>query len=372
MEVILKRLNKRNISKENKQIIKEFLEFKKASGMSIRRLERYEQVLSYLAKVVNKKLTNVKDEDLMKFNKWLEKQNLSFNTEITFKKILKAYFRYLYKGDLPNKFSEVLKTKNWEITLTPDSIFSKEEIEKIISQTQSIRRKAMIMSCYEGALRVGELFSLKVKDIEFTSWGCRLFVRKSKTKKRVVPLFFSAPLLAQYLKIHQKREDKNSPLWINDKGVEMKPQAFRKMLKKLCEKAKINKRIYPHLLRHSRLTFLSKILKPAELKKFAGWSKIKMIDTYEHLNSTDVEEKLLETYGIKEDIKEKVKPHIACFRCGQLNEVNAKYCYACGLYLSEEVIKDLEKEEKYLNILIKLLQRKEVREIVKEELRKLT
>ena len=361
-------LRKRDISEDNKRIIEDFLKYKKASGLSVRRLTRIEYVLSTFAKVIEKKITEINQEDLIKFNEWLENQDYSENTLITFRVILKNFFRsYVFDGNLPKWITELLKTKSWVNNLTPQDILKPEEIEKMLNATQSIRRKCILAVGYEGALRPMELLSLKVGDVEFTEWGVRLFVRKSKTKQRTIPLLMSAPLLAQYLRTHPKREDPQAPLWLNDKGKAITKHGLVKLLKDLSKKAGIKKRIYPYILRHSRLTYLTTILKPSEIKRIAGWSNIRRLDTYEHLSSTDIEDALLKKYGIKKQ-EEPEKPYVVCPRCNCKNEPSAKYCYSCGLCLSDE---EIFESEKYLEIGKKVLLKEHIRQIIKEELKKM-
>jgi len=377
---IYERLRKRKISESNKKIIEQFIKNRKSEGIRERRLSKYEYILSVFAGVVKKDISKVGEEDLRKFSIWLLEQKLSENTKITFKIVLKTFFRnFVFNGELPKKFKEILKAKRITNNLTPQDLWSMEDIQKLLDQTQNIRRKAMIMVLFEGGLRAGELLSLRVGDIEFTDWGCRIFIPKSKTKTRSLPLFNAAPLLSLYLKTHPKREDKGSPLWLNDKGEPMKYPALRKMLNELKKKAGFqNRRIYPHLIRHSRLTILSQQLKSAELKEFAGWSSIKMVDTYSHLNCENVEEKLLEQQGIKVESRKKIYNLVKCQRCGQLNEYGAKYCSFCGLALSSEVIKDLELIKEGDNLLATILKKlveneatkKAIFNILIEELRK--
>jgi len=370
---IYERLRKRKISESNKRVIKQFIKNRESEGIQERRLSKYEYMLSVFAGVVKKDISKVGEKDLRKFTTWLLEQKLSENTKITFKIVIKTFFRnFVFGGELPKKFREILKAKRITNNLTPQDLWSMEDIQKLLNQTQNIRRKAMIMVLFDGGLRAGELLSLRVGDIEFTNWGCRIFVPESKTKTRSLPLFNSAPLLSQYLRTHPKREDKTISLWLNDKGKPMKYPALRKMLNDLKDKAGFqNKRIFAHLLRHSKLTVLSQQLKSAELKEFAGWTSIKMVDTYSHLNCENVEEKLLEQQGIKIKSKKEIYNPIKCPRCNQQNEYNAKYCNSCGLILGKTAIEEVKKIETLDNLSTEALKKENVREAFKEAIKEL-
>jgi integrase len=67
-------------------------------------------------------------------------------------------------------------------------------------------------------------------------------------------------------------------------------------VRKLFEKASdiLGRRVYPHLLRHSRATHLAKFLTESQLKAYFGWTQdSKMTRIYIHLSGKDVDEAIL-------------------------------------------------------------------------------
>lgn len=58
----------------------------------------------------------------------------------------------------------------------------------MISAAKHPRDKAMIALLYEGGFRIGELASIKFKDIEFNKFGGKVKV-SGKTGERLVPLY---------------------------------------------------------------------------------------------------------------------------------------------------------------------------------------
>jgi ribosomal protein L40E len=134
-------------------------------------------------------------------------------------------------------------------------------------------------------------------------------------------------------------------------------------LKRLCKKVGINKRIHPHLFRHTRLTELAKELPEQILKQIAGWvPDSKMAQVYLHLSLKDVEESLLtKVYGIKPLENEKKEKFIICPKCRELNPPTATICWRCKTDLKEskliEKILSEEEIESWSNILLEFFKR---------------
>jgi ribosomal protein L40E len=105
------------------------------------------------------------------------------------------------------------------------------------------------------------------------------------------------------------------------------------------KKAGIKKRIFPHLFRHRRATYLANHLTEAQMKEFFGWVQgSDMAEIYVHLSGRDVDNALLKVYGINkpETIKEsKLKSRI-CNRCQAENPYSNTLCSKCGYALDEK------------------------------------
>ena len=86
MEEIERRLYKKNISERNKEIILDFIKKRSQEGISVRRLAKYENVLSELAKFVKVDLDKVTEKELREFIGWLDNEsNLKEWTKISYK-----------------------------------------------------------------------------------------------------------------------------------------------------------------------------------------------------------------------------------------------------------------------------------------------
>ena len=142
------------------------------------------------------------------------------------------------------------------------SILSSEEVELLLEQPKDvdlkgIRDKAMLEFAYATGMRVTEIISLNVEDVNFD----KAFVTCTNgVKKRNIPLGnLSIKALDEYMKNARpymiKKEDEKD-LFVNVNGKRLTRQGFWKIIKYYKEQAHITKDITPHVLRHSFATHL--------------------------------------------------------------------------------------------------------------------
>lgn len=128
------------------------------------------------------------------------------------------------------------------------------------SQLEGLRDRAMLELLYATGLRVTELVSLSVVDLDLD--GATLRVLGKGDKERWLPLGEVAVLVLKTY-IHRvrprilSRTDGDSPtLFVTKRGSGMTRQAFWKNLRRYAEVAGIEQRLTPHQLRHAFATHL--------------------------------------------------------------------------------------------------------------------
>lgn len=84
----------------------------------------------------------------------------------------------------------------------------------MIDVAENVRDRAIIAMLYEGGFRVGEIGSLKVRDIDFDRYGAIAVVRGKTGMGRVRLIWAMLPYIAQWLEVHPRRKERNAPLWI--------------------------------------------------------------------------------------------------------------------------------------------------------------
>lgn len=117
-------------------------------------------------------------------------------------------------------------------------------------------------------------------------------------------------------------------------------------LTKIATRAGITKRVTPHLFRHSRSTDLLRCgVNDSVIKKnLWGHTGTNQLATYEHLTNTDMDNALLDSYGIrrKEPANSRAMDPRECPKCQTINRPTDNFCVQCGSPLTEEVAMSLD------------------------------
>jgi len=314
------------------------------------------------------KYIDINEEDVLNFlesRKYTSLENLSKNMYLS---CVKRYLLFLEKKELV-KMLKYNKVKDRE--LNKNELITRDDLEKILSVSK-IKHKCLVMVNYEGALRSGELVNIRYRDIQFKGGYANLYIQTSKTNKRNIPLIEAIPYLHEYFSIKNfKPDDKIFPyvsMGVNN--------VYLYTIKKVKDIfPDFEKKLYPHLLRHSRLTELAnnKMLNEAQIRKFAGWSPgSAMPKIYFHLNDNDIINTMTEGEVIRPKPK-KFKPKI-CDICNSENNLQNVFCWKCGNVFDkqkiitekigeqdriEEMSKKIDKLEKIYEIFANSMNRKE-------------
>lgn len=143
------------------------------------------------------------------------------------------------------------------------SVLSTAEVEALLiapagSSLAEIRDRAMLQLLYATGLRVSELVSLKISDVNLQA-GYLMTSGKGE-KERLIPVGEAAKsALAEYLIASRGGEGASEGsrfLFLSRLGEKMTRQAFWNIIKKRAVEAGILKSISPHTLRHSFATHL--------------------------------------------------------------------------------------------------------------------
>jgi len=160
---------------------------------------------------------------------------------------------------------------------------SKEEIDKLLSRTGYLSHKFVIAVLFDGGLRVGEFFNLRIEDITKKEDYFLIHIKVSKTKPRTISLPLYPEIIEEYLEEHPGKENPESFLSI------MTYASARNMIKRLGEKV-LKKNVYCHLLRHSSATFYANHLNHYQMCKRYGWCM-----------ASDMPNRYVDTAGVLEE-----------------------------------------------------------------------
>lgn len=182
-------------------------------------------------------------------------------------------------------------------------VLSVDEIEKILNAIsrdsfKGKRDRAMVELLYSCGLRVSELTGLKVKDIDMKNGFLKCFGKGSK--ERIVPFGERArEVLKDYLLDRDKRNIQSEYLFVSRRGERILRQFINAILNKYAKKARIRKRVHPHMLRHSFATHL--LERGADLRsvqELLGHVDISTTQIYTHLTKERLREIYLSSHPL--------------------------------------------------------------------------
>ena len=269
-------------------------------GLSDKTKESYENDLKIYNEFLNKKhiteVEYIKSDHIKDFLK--ERSNEETTTIAHNLTVIKNFHTYLLKENITKEnVSEFIERPKLRKSL-PKTL-SIEDVDKLLNielkTPFDYRNIAMLELMYGCGLRVSELISIELNDIDMTNCLIKVFGKGSK--EREIPL---GEYAIYYLKEYISRRElllKKKPctkLFLNNHGLGMTRQGFFKNLKEILREKGLNPEVSPHTLRHSFATHL--INQGADLRsiqEMLGHSDISTTKIYTKVS----DEKVLEDYN---------------------------------------------------------------------------
>ncbi len=243
----------------------------------------------------NKNLTKCTDENLSSYISHLTSNGKSTSTITRTLASLRAFFAFLMSERIILKNpANVIKCEKKKKALP--RILTSKEVDLFLNQPKcdslkGYRDKAMLELLYATGIRVSELISLNVKDVNLE---LGLVKCGKDNTERLIPLYTAAiSAISNYLEMSRPfllTNTVESALFVNLNGERMTRQGFWKIIKHYGEAAGISTEITPHVLRHSFATHL--------LENGADIMSIK-----EMMGHSDISSTLIYTKLIKSDLK---------------------------------------------------------------------
>lgn len=367
------------LSEHNSKIAIRFKNELLVQNISVSKVGRYLQDVIWLSRNLDgKNFDEVNRDDVKDLLARMNQSSLSENTKKGIKIMLRKFYKFIRGVEGNGKYPPEVDFFTLNISnankLIPEELLTEEDMAKLIRAAKNYRDKALIALLCESGCRVGEIGALRIKHISFEEYGARITV-KGKTGMRKIIVINSTPFLQNWLNNHPHAEDPESPLWIGQTDEFLSYARISSILEFSVKHSGIKKRVYPHILRHSRATLLAKSLSDSTLKNYLGWSAgSKMAGVYIHMSGKDTDDAILKANGIeiKKEIKENPLKPRECLRCHTKNPCTNSFCSQCGLPLNEEsAMKIIESEtnrKQADEIMNKLIQDTEILELIKKKL----
>ncbi len=245
-------------------------------------------------------IDDVKDvtvDDVKKYFAYMKKMGYNASSMSRELSSIRAFHKFLHiEGIVKENVTVSISTPKKDKKLP--TVLSVEEVMRILELLNddgpyNARNHAMIEVMYACGLRVSELVNLKISELHLTS---KLISTTGKgSKERIIPINdYATKVLKNYLIEHRPKlaKKQSSPyVFLNNLGEPISRQSFFKLVKKLCEDAKIDKEISPHTLRHSFATHLLEAGTDLRLiQEMLGHEDISTTQIYTHLSKQKIKQ----------------------------------------------------------------------------------
>ncbi len=251
-------------------------------------------LVSFSTFLDNKKVNNIKSNDIRDYIKYLNDNNEKDKTIARKIVSIRTFFDYLMRENII-EVNPCEKVESPKLKKTLPKTLNEEEINILLDIKPKTalewRNKAMIELMYAAGLRVSELVELEVNDVNLKDNYVRVFGKGKK--ERIVPMAdITTDILNEYISVYRNSLLKGyltDKVFISSYGKGMTRQGFFKNLKKIAKEKGIKKDFSPHTLRHSFATHL--LEHGADLRSIGellGHENIKTTQIYTHVTNTKI------------------------------------------------------------------------------------
>ena len=281
-KVIKKTHFKRNLTESQRKLLNAFYLFLKGKRYSKSTIQTYTffiaDFINFHTKTPIEELTN-RDVELFIETVFIERK-YSVSSQRQFISALKIFTTFCPQ----TKINDLSLERPKKSRILPN-ILSQEEVLKIIQLTRNLKHRAIIVLLYSSGLRIGEVTSLLLKNIDILRRQINVEGGKGRKDRFVVLANTFLPLLQNYLSTFK-------PAFYFVEGLEGKKysqSSIRKFLFNSVQKAGISKKVTPHTLRHSYAThLLENGVGLRHIQELLGHAKPETTMIYTHVAKKDL------------------------------------------------------------------------------------
>jgi len=265
-----------------------------------------------------KSLENVDHFAVRRYLSWLLENGIVRASISRKMSALRSFFRYLNQQGLiatepMSKVSGQKSEKRLPTFLTSEEILCLLQAPDT-STPQGLRDLAILELLYAAGLRVSEIASLDVGNVDLETRQVRVWGKGAK-ERMVLMGKPAAAALDQYLsygRIKLLGQGKTSALFLNRYGKRIAERRIQYLIKKYAKQAGISGRVFPHMLRH---TFATHMLDGgADLRvvqELLGHVSLSSTQIYTHVSHSQMRSHYLEAHPRSKDEKRAVTAHTA-------------------------------------------------------------
>lgn len=249
----------------------------------------YKDILGFISFLDNKDYLKINDDDVIYYLEYLYKKNYNKNSISRKLSAVRSFYNYLVRNEIIsyNYFNNHRNPKKDRVL---PKYLKNDDIKKMFDTCKNERDKLILELLYVTGIRVSELVSIKLKDIN--TYDKEIKILGKGSKERIV-MYSSdcAILLDKYLRGKRRELDKHNSeyLILNKNGGGMSTTSVREILNKLKLLSCTNSKVTPHMLRHSFATdMLNNGADLVSVKELLGHESLDTTSIYTHVTNEQI------------------------------------------------------------------------------------
>lgn len=272
---------------EKDDCLDSFLSALKVEGRSQKTIDRYSYIIGRMMKFIGISTRRITVYHLRSYLAAEKERGISDETLKGYRSIFLSYFNWLFRESLIER-NPAANLGYIKCAIKEKKTYSAVEMEKLnsnaVKNRTGLRDRAIINFLSSTGCRISELTSLDMESVNLQDLEC--IVHGKGNKERVVYMDeVTGMLLGQYL---ESRKDNNPALFVGKGAKRLQPGGVRAMLKKVGEKAGVEK-VHPHRFRRTFATECRHHGMPVEdIRALMGHDKIETTMGYINMNKDDI------------------------------------------------------------------------------------
>lgn len=267
------------VDNPNEKIIKRFSACLMVDGKSEKTIKQYIREIRKLVDFANLPFTEIGTYEIRYYLACAKDRGITNRTLENMRSYIATFFSWLVEEEIINKnpCTTIKPIKYVEEIRKP---FSEVEIDLLRSCCKSLKERAIMEVLLASGVRVAELASMSINDIDFQSLS--VHVRNGKGGKERIT--YLTPLAATHLqKYIMSRKQYSSALFCSKKG-ELTDKGIQYIMRELGKRSGI-KDVHPHRFRRTFATGLTnRGMDIQEVQKLLGHTNIQTTLTYVYSN----------------------------------------------------------------------------------------
>lgn len=233
-------------------LVKTYVVVKKTEGLSNETLKNYLRTLTIFFQWVRKLPEEVTANDIRMFlYDYQQNHSVSDRTLDKYREMVCWFFHWAFNEEyIPKNPGKSVKAIKHEVK--ERQALTQIELEHLRMACKTPREKALIEFMYSTGCRVSELTIVQKSDIDWKNSTVHLFGKGKKHRTS----FINAKCEVALKEYFKSRTDDSGFVFVSDRQPhgQIKKEAIEKVLKLLSERSKLNRKITPHILRHTSAT----------------------------------------------------------------------------------------------------------------------